>query len=69
MVGTTRTSPNPATKGALKKDKLEPGDGVAVDQFVVKTGGRLFNTRGREKEEDRFKEGTIFVDMASSTLR
>ena len=54
--------------GVLKQEKLGPGDGVAVDQFVVRQGGRLFTTSGHEKEEDRFKGGTIFVDSATGKL-
>ena len=51
--------------GGLKKEKLEDGDLVATDQFVVHQGGRLFTTSGREREEDQFKGGTIFVDSAT----
>ena len=51
--------------GRLKKEKLEEGDLVTMDQFVVHQGGRLFTTSGREREEDRFKGGTIFVDVAT----
>ena len=58
----------PSKSGNLKKEKLEPGDCVAVDQFVVRQGGRLFTTSGREKEEDRFKGGTVFVDMATGKI-
>ena len=54
--------------GKSKAKKPEPGDCVAVDQFVVRQGGRLFTTSGREKEEDRFKGGTIFVDMATGEM-
>ena len=61
----TRTTPRPERTGVLKQEKLEPGDGVAVDQFVVRQGGRLLTTSGREREEDRFKGGTIFFDMAT----
>ena len=38
---------------------------MATNQFVVCQGGRLFTTSGREREEDRFKGGTIFVDIAT----
>ena len=61
----TSTQATPAQTGVLKQEKLEPGDGVAVDQFIVRQGRRLFTTSGREREEDRFKGGTIFVDMAN----
>ena len=58
----------PDRTGVLKQERLEPGDCVAVDQFVVRQGGRLFTTSGREREEDRFKGGTIFVDMATGKM-
>ena len=66
--GATRTIARSDKLGKLKQEKLEPGDCVAVDQFVVKQGGRLFTTSGHEKEEDRFKGGTIFVDMATGKM-
>ena len=64
------TNAEPLSKqiGALKKEKLEPGDGVAVDQFVVVQGGRLFTSSGQEREEDKFKGGTVFVDMATGKI-
>ena len=34
----TNTNPKPDRVGVLKQEKLEPGDGVAVDQFVVRQG-------------------------------
>ena len=64
----TRKREVPSKQGNLRKEKLEPGDCVAVDQFVVRQGGRLFTTSGREKEEDRFKGRTIFVDMATGKM-
>jgi hypothetical protein len=64
----TSTKERPQRTGVLKQEKLEPGDGGAVDQFVVRQGGRLFTTSGREREEDRFKGGTIFIDMSSGKM-
>ena len=64
----TTGKPRPEVTGNLKRDKLEPGDCVAVDQFVVRDGGRLFTTSGREQEEDRFKGGTIFIDLATGKI-
>jgi hypothetical protein len=66
--GATHTTPRPERIGTLKQEKLESVDGVAVDQFVVRQGGRLFTTSGREREEDRFKGRTIFIDMASGKM-
>ena len=55
----------PTKTGKPKKEKLEPGDCVAVNQFVVRQGGRLFITSGHEREEDRFKGGTISENQVS----
>ena len=52
----------------MKQEKLELVDGVAVDQFIVRQGGRLFTTSGQEREEDRFKGGIIFINMASGKM-
>ena len=41
---------------------------MAIDQFVVRQGGRLFTTSEREREEDMFKGGTIFIDMSSGKI-
>ena len=61
----TRQVPVSSKVGNLKKAKLEEGDFVAMDQFVVCQDGRLFTTSGREREENQFKGGTIFVDIAT----
>lgn len=62
------TKPNLATAGALKKDWQEPGDGVAADQLVVKTGGRLFSTRGgREKKADSKAEQLLCTWLQESS--
>ena len=60
-----RKVPVSSKVGSLKKEKLKEGDLVATDQFVFCQGGRLFTASGREREEDRFKGGTIFVDVAT----
>ena len=64
----TRIEQRPERFGTFKQEKMEPKDCVAVDQFVVKQGGHLFTTSGREKEENRYKGGTIFVDMATGKI-
>ena len=52
-------------KGNLGTGSMQPGDCVAVDQFVVKVPGRLPNTAGKEKIDNRYTGGTIFVDLVS----
>ena len=49
----------------LSKDVLIPGQKVSMDHFICSTQGRLFNSRGRESEDRRFKGGVIFVDHGS----
>ena len=48
----TRKVPVSSKVGSSWKEKLEEGDLVANNQFVVCQGGRLFTTSGREREED-----------------
>ena len=67
--GTTHTKVRPDKDGGIIKDKLEPGDEIAVDQFNTLTYGRKYNTYGKEKDTERFKYGTIFVDIASGFTR
>ena len=40
----TNTKPKPDRVGVLKQENLEPGDGVTVDQFMVRQGGMLFTS-------------------------
>ena len=42
----TRKVPVSSNVGSLKKEKLEEGGLVVMDQFVVHQGGRLFITSG-----------------------
>ena len=51
--------------GALKREKLFPGQCIAVDHFVCSTLGRLFTSRGKTKESSMYKGGALFVDMAT----
>lgn len=50
----------------LSKQALKPGDIVVADQFVVREGGQLFHTTGRDHEVDRFKGGPIFIHLATN---
>ena len=50
---------------SLSKQALNPGDIVVADQFVVREAGGLFRATGRDHEVDRFKGGTIFIDLAT----
>ncbi len=63
--GTTQTKLRPEKDGGLKKNILRPGAMISTDQFVSSVPGRLPNTYGREREQDKYSGGTIFVDNAS----
>ena len=53
----------------LKKEALDPGAAVSVDQYQTKTPGRLPLTYGKEKEKDRFNGGTIYVDHSTKLIK
>ena len=67
--GATVTRVREEKEGGLKANQLEPGDGTAIDQFEVVKKGRLFASRGKERPQDRYSGGTIFVDIASGRVR
>lgn len=50
----------PEEAGALVRDKYEMGDFLLLDQYVVKTPGRLPMGVGRESQTNMFHGGTIF---------
>ena len=52
----------------LAWDKYQPGDFISMDQFVVKTPGRLEGGYGREGANNRYHGGTIFNDAASGII-
>lgn len=53
---------------ALKRNVVNPGNLVSVDQYQTKLGGRLYTSAGREKEEKKFWGGTIFHNGATPLL-
>ena len=50
---------------ATKKDKLFPGQGIAVDYYNCSTKGRLFSSRGKPKDTNMYTGGALFMDMSS----
>ncbi len=64
-IGTFRSVTDANKIGGITKNKLEPGQEIAVDQFEVEKRGRKFYTKGKEKETEKFYGGTIFVDIAT----
>ena len=54
--------------GALKDQRLLPGQTVSVDHFICSTKGRLFTSRGHSKDADMYTGGAIYVDMATDLV-
>jgi hypothetical protein len=52
----------------LKSNDLQPGDCVSIDQYQSTVKGRLPHTRGKEKPDEKFNGGTLFVDHASGFI-
>ena len=49
----------------LRAGNLLPGQKVSADHFVCSTKGRLFESRGKTKDDDMYSGGCIFVDHSS----
>lgn len=54
--------------GVLSRDHLRPGQLISVDQFESSVRGRLLTSKGKEKQADRYKGGTVFYDHASGYI-
>ena len=59
---------DPDHEMSLKVDHLLPGQVVSMDQYQSSIRGRLEHTYGKEKDDDKYTGGTIFVDHASTKL-
>jgi hypothetical protein len=59
---------NPASEGAISRNKLDVGDFVSSNQFVCRTPGRLPSRYGSEGVNSRFNGGTIYNDAASGLI-
>jgi hypothetical protein len=62
---TSISQPVLTKEGALKKEDLFPGQRVSIDHFVCSTKGRLYESRGRSRDDVLYAGGMIFVDHAS----
>ena len=60
-----RVTRNPDSVGALKRDKLDPGQLVFMDQLESRVRGRRMHTKGGEREVEKFCGSTVFCDAAS----
>lgn len=63
--GSQHVQNDPDREMRLLQNHLSPGDCVSCDHYVVDHRGRLYHTAGREREQDRYCGGTLFVDHAS----
>ena len=57
-----------AVDGALSDNVLEPGQRVAMDQYVTSQKGRLEHTRGQQPGSAKYVGGTLFVDIATRKI-
>ena len=53
---------------AIKRNDIHPGDRVSLDHYVCHLPGRLPHTAGKEKVENKYNGGTVFVDHASGYM-
>ena len=63
--GSKRVTKVPEKEGALKRDKLAPGELVFMDQLESRVPGRRIHTAGRERNYEKFCGSTVFCDAAS----
>ena len=49
----------------IRREDLQPGDCVSVDQYICHDIGRLPHTKGKEKDAMRYCGGLIAVDHSS----
>jgi hypothetical protein len=66
--GTEFSKKNPEKEMSLKVDDLQPGDRVSVDQYMSSVPGRLPHTHGKEKKEDKYTGGTLFINHATGYM-
>ena len=64
----TKSTNIPSSQGRISSDQYETGYFVSMDQYVVKTPGRLPTGFGNGSHVDIFHGGTIFRDAASKAI-
>ena len=52
----------------LRREHLQPGDCVSLDQYESSIPGRLPHTYGKEKKDHQYNGGTLFIDHAYSMV-
>lgn len=63
--GTTKRN-IPESEGALKRNKVFPGEEVSADHFACNPKGRLATGYGKESIDKKYSGGCILVDIGSS---
>src|SRR5210317_1983839 len=65
--GTTRQNIH-VERNALKTNNLYPGARISVDHFEANPRGRLLFSFGKERTDQKYKGGCIFVDHSSGYI-
>ena len=60
------THSNPEREMAIRKENLNPGDCISIDQYVCKVPGRVVKTYGREHTSTKYNGGTVYIDHSSA---
>ncbi|MCA1806890.1 MAG: GAG-pre-integrase domain-containing protein, partial [Actinobacteria bacterium] len=66
--GSQRVQNVPEHEMAIRREDLQPGDCVSVDQYICKVPGRMRHGFGRGRSPANYTGGTIFVDHASGYI-
>ena len=59
---------DPARKGIVKQDMLNPGDLVLSDQYACSTRGKHFNEKGQLCSTKGYKGGTVFCNTGTGYM-
>ena len=60
---------NPMKYQVLKKDHILPGKMVSEDQYIPRSLGRLYHTKGKSDQSDMLSGGCVSIDHASGCMR
>ena len=58
----------PELEMAMRRENLNPGDCILMDQYQGLTPGRLPHTYGKEPSSSKYIGGTVFVDHSSGYI-
>jgi len=64
----TKTQIVKQTRGALKKNNLDPGTEASLDHFYCSVKGRLFTSKGKTSQDNMYCGGLIVVDHATNMV-